>query len=224
MKIFNHPLSLEFIKHTYFSFKTKISLIRLTHNFFLKKIKLTGKTIDLGSGEGSNLTYYDFIDHNNANIEKADYFKSAKNKIDLEQNLSIGENQYDTIILFNTIEHIENYKNLISEIYRVLKKNGNLELFVPFLVLYHPDPIDIFRPTHYYLEKILKDKGFDVQITLIGVGPFFTAYQNIFRYFKFPFFQTIFFIFFDILNRFVRIFSKDFPNYYCGIHASCNKK
>ncbi len=224
MKIFNHPISLNFIKHTYFSFKAKISLIRLTHNFFLKKTKLTGKIIDLGSGEGSNLTYYDFLDHNNANIEKADYFKNAKNKINLEQNLSIGENQYDTIILFNTIEHIENYKNLISEIYRVLKKNGNLELFVPFLVLYHPDPKDIFRPTHYYLEKILKDKGFDVQITLIGVGPFFAAYQNIFRYFKFPFFQTIFFIFFDILNRFVRIFSKDFSNYYCGIHASCIKK
>ena len=224
MKVFNHPFTFDFIKHTYFSFRKKNSLIRLTHNFFLKKIKVTGKTVDLGSGDGSNLTYYDFIDNVNAKIEKVDYFKSSEIKIDLEQKLPINENQYDSVILFNTIEHIENYKNLISEIHKILKINGNLELFVPFLVLYHPDPKDIFRPTHFYLEKILKDQGFEVDITLIGVGPFFAAYQNIFRYFKFSFFQTVFFILFDILNRIVRIFSKDYLNYYCGIHATCSKK
>ena len=224
MKVFSYPLTFNFVKHTYFSFRKKLSLIRLTHNFFLKKIKVTGKTIDLGSGDGSNLTYYNFMDNTNAKIEKVDYFKSAEMKVNLEQKLLINENQYDTVILFNTIEHIENYKNLISEIHRILKTNGTLELFVPFLVLYHPDPKDIFRPTHFYLEKILKDHGFKATITLIGVGPFFAAYQNIFRYFKFPLFQTVFFILFDILNRIVKIFSKDYPNYYCGIHATCNKK
>ena len=224
MKVFNHPLTFGFIKHAYCSFSKKISLIRLTHNFFLKKIKLAGKIIDLGSGDGSNLSYYDFLKNTNAKTEKVDYFKNAETKIDLEQKFTINENQYDTVILFNTIEHIENYKNLISEIHKILKIKGKLELFVPFLVLYHPDPKDIFRPTHFYLEKILKDQGFEVDITLIGVGPFFAAYQNIFRYFKFPLFQTLFFILFDILNRIVKIFSKDYSNYYCGIHATCSKK
>ena len=224
MKVYNHSLSLKFLKHAYFSFSKKQSLIRLTHNYFLKKIAVTGNTIDLGSGDGSNLTYYDFIDHNQAKIEKADYFKSAENKINLEEKLSINEKQYDTVILFNTIEHIENYKNLIMEINRILKKGGKLELFVPFLVLYHPDPKDIFRPTHFYLEKILKDHGFSSDITLIGVGPFFAAYQNIFRYLKLPFLKTLFFILFEIFNRITKIFSKDFSKYYCGIHASCNKK
>ena len=224
MKVFNHPLTFDFIRYTYFSFRKKLSLIRLTHNFFLKKIKVMGKTIDLGSGDGSNLTYYDFMDSSNIKLEKVDYFKNSEIEINLEEKLSINENQYDTVILFNTIEHIENYKNLISEIHRILKINGNLELFVPFLVLYHPDPKDIFRPTHFYLEKILKDQGFEVDITLIGVGPFFVAYQSIFRYLKFPLFQTVFFVLFDILNRIARIFSKDYPNYYCGIHASCSKK
>ena len=224
MKVYNYPLTFDFIRYTYFSFRKKLSLIRLTHNFFLKKIKLMGKTIDLGSGDGSNLTYYDFMDSSNIKLEKVDYFRNSEIEINLEEKLSINENQYDTVILFNTIEHIENYKNLISEIHRILKMNGNLELFVPFLVLYHPDPKDIFRPTHFYLEKILKDQGFEVDITLIGVGPFFAAYQNIFRYLKFPLFQTVFFVLFDILNRIVRIFSKDYPNYYCGIHASCSKK
>ena len=224
MKIFNYSLSFNFIKHAYLSFKKKNSLIRLTHNYFLKKICLKGKTIDLGAGDGSNLTYYDFINISEAKIEKADFYKEAKNKFNLENKISIDNQKYDNIILFNTIEHIENYKNLISETHRILKNNGNLEIFVPFLVLYHPDPKDVFRPTHFYLEKLLKEQGFLVEITLIGVGPFFASYQNLFRYFKFPLLQTIFFIFFDILNRLIKIFSKDFSNYYCGIHASCIKK
>ena len=61
MKIFNYPLSFNFIKHIYLSFKKKLSPIRLTHNYFLKTISIKGKTIDLGAGDGSNLTYYDFI-------------------------------------------------------------------------------------------------------------------------------------------------------------------
>ena len=224
MKIFNYPLSFNFIKHIYLSFKKKLSPIRLTHNYFLKTISIKGKTIDLGAGDGSNLTYYDFIGSSEATIEKADFYKNAENKIDLENKIAIEDNKYDNIILFNTIEHVENYKNLVSEIHRILQDKGNFEIFVPFLILYHPDPKDIFRPTHFYLEKILKDQGFKCEITLIGVGPFFASYQNIFRYFKFPFLQTIFFIFFDLLNKIVKIFSKDFSNYYCGIHASCIKK
>ena len=224
MEIYNHPLSLRFIKHVLNSFKKKHSLIRLTHNYFLKNKKISGKTIDLGSGENSNLSYNEFLDIKDAKIENSDFFKKSEKSINLENKIPIEDNTFENILLFNTLEHIENYKNLISEIFRILKRDGKLELFVPFLVMYHPDPNDIFRPTHYYLEKILRENGFEVKISLIGVGPFFSAYQNFFRYFKFPIFQTIFFLLFDILNRLVKIFSKDYINYYCGIHASCNKK
>ena len=30
-----------------------------------------------------------------------------------------------------------------------------ISLFVPFMFRYHPDPEDYFRPTHYYLNKLL---------------------------------------------------------------------
>ena len=101
------------------------------------------------------MTYYDFINCDDAKIEKADFFKHAENKIDLESKITIDENKYDTIILFNTIEHIENYKNLISECYRILKKM-QARVICAFSCFTSPDPKDIFRPTHYYLEKILK--------------------------------------------------------------------
>ena len=224
MKIFDYSLSPSFIKHIYLSFKKKHSPVRLIHNYFLKKIILKGKTIDLGSGDGSNLSYYKFIDITSASIEKSDYFKETEKKINLEKSLKFNNEFYDNVILFNTMEHIENYKQLISEVFRILKKNGKLEIFVPFLVYYHPDPKDFFRPTHFYLEKILKENGFEVETNLIGVGPFITSYQNFYRYLKFPLIKTIFFMFFDVLNKLLKKFSKDHWKYYCGVHCSCIKK
>ena len=221
MEVFKYSLSLKFIKHVYLSFKQNHSPIRLIHNYFLNQISLNGKTIDLGAGEGSNLSYYNHINVNKLSLEKSDLFKNSDKEINLEKNLSLDNNTYDNVILFNTLEHIENYQNLIREISRILKLKGRLEIFVPFLVCYHPDPKDFFRPTHIYLRKLLESNGFELRENLIGVGPFITAYQNIYRYLKLPSLKTFFFIFFDLLNKIVDKFSKDHWKYYCGIHNSC---
>ena len=156
-------------------------------------------------------------------LTNVDLYNHSEIKIDLEKNLSLSSNKYDTIILFNTLEHIYNYKNLISEINRILKVKGKLEIFVPFLIGYHKDPNDVFRPTHNYLLKILKENGFEGQAELIGVGPFIVGYQMLHRYFKFAFIKLFFFIVALYLDKIISIFSKDYSTYYCGTHISASK-
>ena len=224
MEIFKYSLSYNFLKHLYLSFKKNHSPVRLIHNYFLMEKKIQGTTIDLGAGEGSNTSYYEFLDCKDAKIERSDFFKSSDVKIDLENKLDLEDQCCDNVILFNTLEHIENYKNLLSEIKRILRTNGRLEIFVPFLVAYHPDPKDFFRPTHFYLEKLLTAENFAIETNLIGVGAFITAYQNIYRYLKLPVLKTFFFIFFDIFNKILQHLSKDHWKYYCGIHITCIKK
>ena len=224
MEIFKYSLSYNFLKHLYLSFKKNHSPIRLIHNYFLIGKKIQGTTIDLGAGEGSNTSYYEYLDCKEAKIERSDFFKSSDVKIDLENKLDLEDQCCDNVILFNTLEHIENYKNLLSEIKRILRTNGRLEIFVPFLVAYHPDPKDFFRPTHFYLEKLLTAENFAIETNLIGVGAFITAYQNIYRYLKLPVLKTFFFIFFDIFNKILQYLSKDHWKYYCGVHITCVKK
>ena len=97
-------------------------------------------------------------------------------------------------------------------------------IFVPFLIGYHPDPNDFFRPTHEYLIKILEENGFDGEIYLIGVGPFMSSYQMICRYFKLSLIKLFFLIIVIGLDKLLSLFSKDYMTYYCGTHISAVKK
>jgi len=133
--------------------------------------------------------------------------------IDLEKDkLPANDNSVDCILIFNVLEHIYNYDFLMSEAKRVLKKEGVLLGFVPFLVNYHPDPHDYFRYTNEALEKIFFRAGFEkIEIKRIGRGPFAVNYNNInpslptfLNLFIFPFYYFLDYIFIKIRPKIIK--------------------
>ena len=217
-------LNLKNIKNIIFLIFKNKSPIRIFHNIFLQDIKINGKVIDLGSGQHSS--YYKFLDSSNTEITYADNQISDKKKfikLDFEKKLELPDEKYDTVILFNVLEHILEYKGFLREIHRILKKDGKLELFVPFMHMYHPDPKDIFRPTHQYLDILFIELGFNAKIYLIGVGPFAVCSEIILKYVKIKLLKIPLLLIFILIDKFIKIFSKDFTKYYNGIHCSCKK-
>jgi SAM-dependent methyltransferase len=224
LKISDYPISIKSLNHLFEQLLKNKSPLRLFHNFFLKNITINGKVIDLGSG--SHASYYNFLNKKNANIYYADQNKKKSKryfKVNLEKRLIFKDKEFDTVILFNVIEHVENYSFLINETFRILRKGGKLELFVPFMFRYHEDPKDYFRPSHYYITKILKESGYKVNTYLIGVGPVKVISEIILKYFKIHFLKIFFLITLLFLDKLINLFSKDYINYYCGIHCSCEK-
>ncbi len=217
-------LSISFIKHSFHQINLNKSPIRIFHNYLLKEIEIHGKTIDLGSGTHSS--YHNFLNKKKIELFFADKFHSKEKnfyKIDLENSLKLDDHSFDTVLLFNVLEHVRNHKNLINEIYRILKPGGKFEIFVPFMHRYHEDPLDVFRPTHRYLEDLLKSNDFKVKTSLVGVGPFVVISEILLRYFRFKFLKKFLFLIFLLLNKFSKFFSKDYQTYYLGIHCSCRK-
>ena len=224
VSIVDYPLTFKGLYHLFNQIFKNKSPLRLFHNYFLKNISIEGKVIDIGSGNHSS--YYDFLKLKNAEIFYADKNEPRSNKhfkLDLEKELNLNDSTFDTVILFNVIEHIENYKQLIKESSRILKKNGKIELFVPFMFRYHEDHKDIFRPTHFYITKILEEEGFEVDTFLIGTGPIKVISEILLKYLKFNLLRVIFLTLLLVLDKIINFFSKDFKNYYCGIHCSCKK-
>ena len=224
VKLFNIPLSIKSILFIYKKIKEKKSVMRITHEYFLYRLQISGLTADLGSG--TNNSYIEIFKKKKFKLLKVDFYKKNKTvkKINLEKSFKISQKKLDTIILFNVLEHISNYKGLITQLKNNLKKGGKLELFVPFMFKYHEDPMDIFRPTHFYLGKLLKVNNFKFKTFLIAAGPMMVVLEIIFRYLKFNILKLFFFISFSLINSIIGIFSKDFNKYYCGIHCSCVRK
>jgi SAM-dependent methyltransferase len=221
-----YPINFKSIIHAYSELRKGRSILRLIHNFFLTKTIINGKTIDIGS-KGYYSAYEFMKKDDDCNVVFLDnYFSDSKKnliKMNLEEKLLIANNIYDTVVLFNVIEHIENYNQLIAETNRILKNNGKLELFVPFLFRYHEDPKDYVRLTHYYLKKILENNNFKIDLTLIGPGPFTVCMEIISKYLFFTAIKTIFFIIFIYLDRLIFAIKKNIFVHYLGIHCSCSK-
>jgi len=221
-----YPINFKSIIHAYSELQKGRSILRLIHNFFLTKTIINGKTIDIGS-KGYYSAYEFMKKDNDCNIVFLDNYSSDSKinliKMNLEEKLSIDDNIYDTVILFNVIEHIENYKQLVAETNRILKNNGKLELFVPFLFRYHEDPKDYVRLTHYYLKKILEKNNFKVDLTLIGSGPFTVCMEIISKYLYFALVKTFFFILCVNIDKLIYFIKKNIFENYLGIHCSCYK-
>jgi SAM-dependent methyltransferase len=94
---------------------------------------LTGKILDIGCGVGDFLKLYKNVIGVDINQDCVNYCINnglcvQLMPIDL---LPFNDNTFNSIVLDNVLEHIENPSNLISEITRVLTPNGILVIGVP---------------------------------------------------------------------------------------------
>lgn len=82
-------------------------------------------------------------------------------------NIPIRDNFFDLVLCIEVLEHLENPALAISEMRRVLKKNGTLILSTRFIFPLHPDPKDYYRFTPDSLSFLCRNFK-DVQIVPAG--------------------------------------------------------
>jgi len=121
---------------------------------------IKGKTLDFGAG---NAKYRDIIKLAADKYVTFDLIPGPN--IDVVGdvlNSPFADNEFDTVISTQVLEHIEKPWLMIKEIARILKRGGTCILTVPFLVPYHPDPQDNFRFTIEGLIDMFKTEGFEL--------------------------------------------------------------
>lgn len=73
------------------------------------------------------------------------------------QKIDLGPEVAGTVLMLDTMEHIEYLRETVKEIYRILKIGG---IFINISVMYypiHPSPKDYWRFTPQAFESLLKD-------------------------------------------------------------------
>jgi SAM-dependent methyltransferase len=82
--------------------------------------------------------------------------------------LPAADASFDAVLSTQVLEHVEDPALYLSECRRVLRPGGRLLLSTHGIMIYHPDPVDLWRWTPAGLERIVADAGLEV-IHLEGI-------------------------------------------------------
>lgn len=177
-----------YLKQRFFPnfFSVLINPFFLIRKALLKEIKLfapelTGDILDFGCGakpykelfkQSSNYVGVDLEneahDHSNEDVDV--YYDGNK--------LPFENETFDTVFCTEVLEHVPNIHNSLSEMNRVLKKNGKILLTTPFVFPEHEMPYDFRRLTENGMQQVLHESGFEV-IKIRKYGSFFKVVNQL---------------------------------------------
>ena len=130
--------------------------------------QLDGNILDIGCGH-QNITKfinpeseYTGLDYYTTSTE---WYGSTPDIYGDALQLPVHTNTFDSILLLDVLEHLEDPDLCIQEIHRVLRPKGKLIIQVPFVYPLHDAPRDFQRWTIYGLQKLAKKHAFKVTDT-----------------------------------------------------------
>lgn len=181
--------------------------------------KLNGKILDIGS---KNRRYDYLLRTKPLAIDIVENIKKEVKYGDVNK-LNFEDGSFDSILCIEVLEYLTMPREAISEIHRVLKKEGTLILSVPFMYKVHQDQM---RFTKNYLKKELFT--FFSQTKIYPVGNFYTIVLDILRgkikEIKFTFLRYLcypFYLFLVLFIPFSRISRNE--NYISGYFVVAKK-
>jgi SAM-dependent methyltransferase len=118
--------------------------------------------LNIGSGPDVYMCRSDIINIDIFGFEEVDLIANAAD-------LPIDSNSADLIINRAMLEHVARPKIIVNEMNRLLKTNGWIICYLPFMVPFHAAPDDYHRWTISGIKTLFKD--FDDLEILIGCGP-----------------------------------------------------
>jgi len=106
--------------------------------------------LDFGAGNPKKNELFD-------NVVRLDYVHYANNDIVFDmKNLPFKDETFDYVISESVFEHLKDPWHYAQEIYRVLKKGGQVTIDTAFLYGLHGDPYHFYNMTIYGLEDTFK--------------------------------------------------------------------
>ncbi|CAA9889567.1 conserved hypothetical protein [Candidatus Methylobacter favarea] len=145
---------------------------KFAHNWLIKKVVndrvkkdlslLRGRVYDLGCGVRpyeqdimKQAREYFGVDWSNCiHGQNCDVVPDLNNKLPIDSDVA------DTVVSFEVLEHLSEPQTMLNESNRILKRQGNVLLSVPFQWWVHEAPWDYYRYTRHGLDYMLKKAGF----------------------------------------------------------------
>ena len=155
-----------------------------------KQLPADALVLDAGAGEGRFFEEFSHTKYIGVDLAIGDVAWNYRG-LDVIGNLvaqPFASNTFDAVLCTQVLEHVTEPKNVLSEIYRLLKPGGRLFLSAPQSWHQHQKPYDFYRYTSFGLTYLLEQVGLEIEI-LQPMGGYFWflsfQLQNI-NYWLFP--------------------------------------
>ena len=151
--------------------------VELIADFYQSNLRLhaKGKLLDLGCGKVPLYAAYKEFITDNICVDWSNTFHKNEYldyELDLTKKLPFNDNEFDTIILSDVLEHIPVPELLWVEMTRILTMNGKIIMNVPFYYWLHEQPHDYYRYTEFALRRFAENSGLKlIQLDPIGGAP-----------------------------------------------------
>ena len=134
-----------------------------------------GRLLDLGCGEVPLYGMYRDLVTENICIDWGETLHRNRHIdqfVDLNSVLPIGDEEFDTVLSTDVLEHIARADCAWSEMSRVLRRGGKLLLATPFLYWLHEEPHDYHRFSAHKLRLLCADYRLEiVELNAYGGAP-----------------------------------------------------
>jgi SAM-dependent methyltransferase len=151
-------------------------------NSFSQQIK--GKTLDVGCGIKPYESLFASNQYIGLDIEQSGHDHS-NSKVDVfydGKRIPFEDNEFDSIVCFQVLEHVFNPDEFLTEVNRVLKPSGVFLLALPFVWDEHEQPYDYARYSSFGLTYLLNKNGFEVIEFKKSVNNFGVIFQLVNAY------------------------------------------
>jgi len=138
---------------------TKRTVLRQMEYDLIPRLQCRGKVLDFGGGQKAE--YLPLLPSGLAitSVNIDDEF--APTDIVLPGDpLPFPDNHFDTVITFNTLEHVYDDIGAINELWRVMKPGAIMHIIVPYMYPVHGHPYDYNRHTPGWWADTLERIGF----------------------------------------------------------------
>jgi SAM-dependent methyltransferase len=117
--------------------------------------------LDVGAGHGDFAQTY--TSRKSLSLDVVPY-PEVDLACDLAKCVPFREGSFDMLILMNVLEHVYNFHGLLDSLFYLLKPGASLVIAVPFMIKIHQAPFDFQRYTHYSLEQMARQHGFEIAL------------------------------------------------------------
>ncbi len=135
----------------------------LYRNIAALACNITGRVLDVGCGQKPYARLFRSSQYIGLELDspaarqnkKADFFYDGSA-------FPFKNEEFDSIVINQVMEHVFNPPQFLAEVSRVLKKGGTLLITVPFVWDEHEQPNDYARYSSFGLAFLLKNNGFEI--------------------------------------------------------------